>query len=226
MSDEWNKQFSDWLGKEWFNIPIEPDKPSPPPSPTPPPLPPIPIPIVPPPPPAPLFNELNTKLLELHNNQRKNGAGVLSLEKRLIEAAQKHADWMSSTQKMSHTGIQGSSHLDRISREGYKSFGSGENIAMGYNDENAVMNGWMNSSGHRANILNKGWREAGFGETTDGSNRRWWCAVFAVPASSSTTEKVLLVQSGGIVAEGRDQGISFEDDQAQHSFGATWIEPK
>lgn len=50
----------------------------------------------------------------------------------------------------------------------------GENIAAGYNSPTAVMSGWMNSSGHRANILNPRWTVMASGYTVSGSSYRYW----------------------------------------------------
>ena len=52
---------------------------------------------------------------------------------------------------------------------------AGENIAMGYSSAQAVMNGWMNSSGHRANILNSAYTRIGVGYVADGN---YWVQEF------------------------------------------------
>ena len=49
----------------------------------------------------------------------------------------------------------------------------GENIARGYRSVEAVMNGWMNSTGHRSNILRAQYQDCGFAKVGD-----YWCAVF------------------------------------------------
>ena len=61
-----------------------------------------------------------------------------------------------------------------------KSFGityrtAGENIAMGYATPQAVVNGWMNSPGHRANILNASFTRIGVGYVADGNH---WTQMF------------------------------------------------
>ena len=61
-----------------------------------------------------------------------------------------------------------------------KSFGityktAGENIARGYNTPESVVNGWMNSSGHRANILNSTYTRIGVGYVKDGN---YWTQMF------------------------------------------------
>lgn len=54
----------------------------------------------------------------------------------------------------------------------------GENIAMGYTDAAAVMNGWMNSSGHRANILNGNYNVIGLGLAENSSGQKYWTQNF------------------------------------------------
>jgi uncharacterized protein YkwD len=70
---------------------------------------------------------------------------------------------------MSHTGSDGSSPGDRITRAGYTWSAYGENVAYGYATPEQVMNGWMNSPGHRANILNCSFKEIGVGLAQPGS---------------------------------------------------------
>ena len=64
-----------------------------------------------------------------------------------------------------------------------KSFGikytaAGENIAMGYISAQSVVNGWMNSSGHRANILNPSFKTIGVGAYTDSQGTIYWTQMF------------------------------------------------
>lgn len=64
-----------------------------------------------------------------------------------------------------------------------KSFGikyktAGENIAKGYYSASSVVNGWMNSQGHRANILNPNFNKIGIGYATDKSGTTYWTQIF------------------------------------------------
>lgn len=54
----------------------------------------------------------------------------------------------------------------------------GENIAMGQNSEESVFNDWMDSSGHRKNILGKKYKKAGVGYAKFRDGRPYWCVVF------------------------------------------------
>ena len=158
-------------------------KPEPTPSPTPDPKPePKPEPEEPSEPTIPDNLELSTTqraLISYHNSIRaEKGLPSISVRKELQEAAIKHGKWMSSNQKMSHTGQGGSSVGDRVKDEGYRFTGVGENIAAGQTDVEKVMEAWMNSPGHRKNILNRKWLHIGAAAVRSSSGKIYWCAVF------------------------------------------------
>ncbi|MEU4625392.1 CAP domain-containing protein [Actinoplanes sp. NPDC023801] len=97
-----------------------------------------------------LQNEIN----RLVNVQRSNnGCTALTVNDQLTAAARSHSAWMAQTGTLSHTGSGGSTFVTRVKAAGYAQ-PSAENIAMGYRTAAEVVNGWMNSSGHRTNILN------------------------------------------------------------------------
>ncbi len=123
-----------------------------------------------------LVKKLNDNLLITHNRERaRNGRRAFVLDKRLTKAAQKHADWMATRNNLSHTGKNGSSPSRRV---GSGFGGVGENIAYGQSGYTEVTRSWMNSSGHRANILG-GYNAVGFGAAKAKNGRIYWCAVFA-----------------------------------------------
>ncbi|MEJ2870788.1 CAP domain-containing protein [Actinomycetospora sp. OC33-EN08] len=104
-----------------------------------------------------------TKVVALTNQYRQqNGCQALTRDTRADTSAQRHADWMNQTGTFSHTGANGSSFVDRMKAAGYPTPG-GENIAQGQRDAQAVMTAWMNSPGHRANILNCRFTKIGVG---------------------------------------------------------------
>ncbi|MFI0167612.1 CAP domain-containing protein [Streptomyces sp. NPDC017095] len=98
-------------------------------------------------------------------NAERSGAGCrpLTLNSTLSKAAQAHSEDMAAHRNMSHTGSDGSSPGDRITRAGYTWSSYGENVAYGYTTAEQVMAGWMASPGHRANILDCGFTELGVG---------------------------------------------------------------
>lgn len=102
-------------------------------------------------------------VFDLVNDRRaENGCGALERDGRLDAAALLHAEDMAVNDYFSHTSQDGRSPTDRANAQGYDG-GVGENIAYGYPDAEAVMEGWMNSEGHRANILNCGYSVIGVG---------------------------------------------------------------
>ncbi|MFD8976592.1 CAP domain-containing protein [Streptomyces sp. NPDC059593] len=108
------------------------------------------------------------------------GCKALTVDADLTEAAQDYTDDMAATGNFSHTGTDGSQPQDRIEAAGYTWSRSGENIAKGQADAAAVMDAWMHSPGHRANILNCGFTEIGVGVSTDGGP--WWTQDFGTPS--------------------------------------------
>jgi uncharacterized protein YkwD len=114
------------------------------------------------------------EVLRLVNSERaRAGCGALTNDSRLATAAQKHSADMASNKYFSHTSQNGDEMADRIDAAGYKWRSIGENIAKGQSTPAAVMQAWMNSSGHRANILNCGFRNIGIGLAYDGRSPVW-----------------------------------------------------
>lgn len=106
--------------------------------------------------------------------RRRADCAPVALDARLTAAGQKHSEDMSENDYFSHTSRDGRSFVDRAKAEGYRSPGA-ENIAAGQRTPEQVMEAWMNSSGHRANILNCDLKKMGLGLDTDGF---YWTQVF------------------------------------------------
>ncbi|CAG8557110.1 1414_t:CDS:2 [Paraglomus occultum] len=104
-------------------------------------------------------------LLKLVNDERnKVGVDPLVLDARLIKAAQAHSEYQASINAITHDDPIGNLG-DRIKKLGYIYENVGENIAFGFTTEASVMEAWMNSPQHRANILNPNFRHFGSGFT-------------------------------------------------------------
>ena len=108
-------------------------------------------------------------------------APPLTLSSQLTAAAQAHSTDMATRNFFSHTGSDGSSPWVRITRTGYRYSYAGENIAAGYSTVTAVMQGWLASAGHCANILNRNFTQLGVGYAQGGSYRHYWTQDFARP---------------------------------------------
>lgn len=113
---------------------------------------------------GPAPSEAVAQVVDLVNAERgKVGCSPVKVNSTLTKAAQDHSEDMAATGTMSHTGSDGSSPADRITRAGYSWSAYGENVAYGYSTPAQVMNGWMTSPGHKANILNCAFKEIGVG---------------------------------------------------------------
>ncbi|AVT30814.1 hypothetical protein C6361_16480 [Plantactinospora sp. BC1] len=122
------------------------------------------------------------QVLAIVNQERTaNGCGTVVINNDLAEAARLHSQDQGEHTNMSHTGSDGSDFVERARRAGYDR-PIGENVAMGYQNAAAVMDGWMNSSGHRANILNCDAKAMGVGVATGADGRLYWTQVFGAVA--------------------------------------------
>jgi len=115
----------------------------------------------------PEVNERNEVLRLVNDERAKAGASALCFNSKLVVAAKKHSDDMSNGGFMSHTGSDGSSFSQRMTREGYQWMTGAENVARGQRSPAQVMNSWMNSAGHRRNILNTAYKNFGYGNTNN-----------------------------------------------------------
>ncbi len=99
-----------------------------------------------------------------HTNAQRARYGLrpLILDFGLLGSARRHANWMSRNHTMQHT-----------------SAAVAENIAMGQNSPQEVVNSWMNSSGHRANMLNSGYSRIGVAAYRSSSGATFWCQQFS-----------------------------------------------
>jgi uncharacterized protein YkwD len=125
-----------------------------------------------------------TQVVELTNQERaRQNLPALRIETRLSRAAQLQADQMVRFNRMDHVmpDAQYPRPEDRLAAAGYSWQAYGENLAFGYGDAHAVVEGWMNSSGHRANILGTSFTEIGIGFARDAYGRPFYSQVFGRP---------------------------------------------
>jgi uncharacterized protein YkwD len=105
-----------------------------------------------------------SNLLTGTNNQRiANGLGALALNGQLNQAAQAKANDMAARNYWSHNTPDGQTPWTFVSAAGYDYQAVGENLAYGFATSSDTITGWMNSAGHRANILNSNYLDVGFG---------------------------------------------------------------
>ena len=124
-----------------------------------------------------------SQVIKLTNLERaKAGCKALKLSSALRSAAQKHSTDMARKDYFSHTGKDGRSPFDRMTDAGYAYSAAAENIAAGQRTPTDVVKGWMNSAGHKANILNCTYTEIGVGYAKGGSYGTYWTQDFGKPA--------------------------------------------
>jgi len=120
-----------------------------------------------PPPSSPSDEQIQAEALNLINNARTSaGLEPLVNDPNLAALAREHVLYMIQQGKLSHDGF-----YDRASRSGYRSVG--ENIAMGYRSAESLVDGWLSSSGHKANIMNPAYRYSGLVYING-----WACQIF------------------------------------------------
>jgi uncharacterized protein YkwD len=139
---------------------------------------------VPDPPEAGGTSEVANAIAQQTNAERSNaGVPALRASGRLNQAAQLHADQMARLGRLDHvlSGAQYPRPEDRLAAAGYQWSSYAENIAMGQTSAAAVMDAWMHSSGHRANILSTNVTEIGVGFARDSAGRPYYVQVFGRP---------------------------------------------
>ncbi|USG60111.1 CAP domain-containing protein [Sneathiella marina] len=134
----------------------------------------------------------------LNTERQKKNLLPLTLDKRLMETAQQHAEFMEKKQALTHSGakiltlhpalsspVQASEIADRIRATGYLFSVAAENIALGAVDAAGLIRLWMNSPPHRDNILNTHITNMGIGFSEPGRPEtdilRYWSLSLAAP---------------------------------------------
>lgn len=118
------------------------------------------------------------KLIDLHNKARSGASWLwainpLQKDEKLMQYAQKHANWMAENSRMRHSSMR------KIMDLGFNRVG--ENIAWGQKTEESVMNAWLWSPGHRRNIMSSSYTHIGCGAFLNSKGRIYWCVCFGKP---------------------------------------------
>ena len=125
--------------------------------------------------PAPSIIPLGSEMVNLVNSYRaQNGVGPVSENAQLDSAAENHSIDQAQRLTMTHTGWNGSTAGQRISAAGFAWRTWGENVAVGQPTVAAVMTAWMNSAGHRANILNPAFTSIGVAGSKGTNGAIYW----------------------------------------------------
>jgi hypothetical protein len=130
-----------------------------------------------------------SEVISLSNNQRTaNGLPGLNYNSQLASAAQAKAQDMFAKNYWAHYAPDGTSPWSFITASGYSYTTAGENLAKDFDTSAGVVNGWMGSSGHRANILNSAFVDTGVAVvngTLQGSPTTLVVAFYAAPKASA-----------------------------------------
>jgi len=106
--------------------------------------------------------QIEKNIIARTNAERaKYGRPALVVDDKLMKTSRKHGIWMASRRSLTHSGQP-----------------CAENIAMGYSSSSAALRGWMNSPGHRANILTAGYRKIGVSAYKTAGGTIYWCQQF------------------------------------------------
>lgn len=122
----------------------------------------------------PGISEMEMEVVKLVNAERqKAGLTPFTASSELSKVARIKSEDMAKNNYFSHTSPTYGSPFDMMKKFGIKYNTAGENIAKGYSSAQAVVNGWMNSSGHRANILNPSFKTIGVGAYSNNGTIYW-----------------------------------------------------
>ena len=119
------------------------------------------------------------KVVELVNVERqKAGLPALTLDSKISNVARAKSKDMAVNNYFAHQSPTYGSAGDMLNQFGIKWSAWGENIAYGQNTPEIVVNAWMNSPGHKANILSSNFGKIGVGYVVDSNGRPYWTQVF------------------------------------------------
>ena len=109
-----------------------------------------------------VMNPIEQRIVERTNaERRRHGLPPLAVDGHLVKSARRHTAWMTRSHTLRHTTSP-----------------VGENIAMGQQSSQEAVRSWMNSSGHRANILHGGYSKIGVAAYTATDGTVFWCQQF------------------------------------------------
>ena len=129
-------------------------------------------------------SDFAAQVVALTNKERATaGCSALTVNATLTSVALAHSVDMAKNNYFAHDSQNGDSPFDRMEAAGYQFSTAAENIAAGYPTPDDVVTGWMNSAGHRANILNCSLTQIGVGYATSTTSDfgTYWTQDFGTP---------------------------------------------
>jgi uncharacterized protein YkwD len=130
---------------------------------------------------APEVEPVLATLMALHNQERSRaGLLALTMDTRLMRAAQIQAQYMARYKKATHQGHKGTTPAQRVQQQGYHAMQMAENVAAGQATAEAVLQAWLHSPPHRQNILGP-FSDIGAARAISAAGVPYWCVVFGLP---------------------------------------------
>jgi uncharacterized protein YkwD len=130
--------------------------------------------------PKSVMEKLHQVALLTNRERAKEGLAPLKMNGKLIAAAMAHAKDMAQRNYFDHRSPDGDGPGERTKREGYTQW-SGENIYLGPTTPKEAVDGWMDSPGHKKNILTERSKEIGVGYAVSSKRTSYWVQVFGAP---------------------------------------------
>lgn len=125
-------------------------------------------------------NDSGLETAQLVNGERQNaGLNKLEVDPELSRIAEIKAEDMVKNNYFDHNSPTFGSPFDMAKEFDYSYSSFGENIAYGYTTPESVVKGWMDSPGHKANILHNGYTNIGVGTAKDSQGRIYWVHMFS-----------------------------------------------
>lgn len=156
----------------------------------------------------------NVLVDQTNENREVSNVGILETNPLLEEAARLKAEDMASSGYFAHTSPSGQSPWFWLSGVGYTFSAAGENLAVNFVDSEDVTDAWMESEGHRTNILNSSFTEVGIATARGiykGRETTFVVQFFGRPA-------LQIAQAGGTVSAGTTEDISIEETSGNELF--------
>lgn len=125
------------------------------------------------------LSQMESEVVRLVNVERqKNSLSSFTASSKLSDVARLKSKDMSDNNYFSHQSPRYGSPFEMMKSFGISYKTAGENIAKGYNSAESVVRGWMNSQGHRENILNPSFNTIGVGSYTSSNGTIYWTQMF------------------------------------------------
>jgi uncharacterized protein YkwD len=159
-------------------------------------------------------------LAAVNTERAAQGLSALCMNKKLHAAAQRHSDDQAKNNFMAHDGSDGSTMSKRVTDAGYKWNAVAENVAAGQVDVVDVMESWMNSPGHRANILGADYTMFGtaYSYNADSTYKHYWTQDFGAGSNEAC-------DAGDSSGSNKQDLVAQNQDSSQNTPASGTVKP-